>query len=51
MVIIWNVGEDELFSLMEYNGYENLGNISDFNLIDDELWDKTHQDYLFKLKE
>ena len=30
-LIEWNVGEDELFSFMESKGYENLGNISDFN--------------------
>ena len=50
-VIEWNEGEDELFPFMESKGYENLGNISDFNLIDDPLWPGCHQDWLFKLKE
>ena len=50
-LIEWNVGEDELFPLMESNGYENLGNISNFNLIDDVNYDGQHQDYLFKLKD
>jgi hypothetical protein len=50
-LIEWNVGEDELFPLMESNGYENLGNISNFNLIDDVNYDGQRQDYLFKLKD
>jgi hypothetical protein len=49
-LIEWNAGEDELFPFMESKGYENLGNISDFNLIDDEFWPQNHQDFLFKLK-
>ena len=49
--IEWNEGEDELFPFMESKGYENLGNISDFNLIDDPKWPGCHQDWLFKLKE
>jgi hypothetical protein len=50
-LIEWNVGEDELFPFMTSKGYENLGNISDFNLTDDPLWPQTHQDFLFKLKD
>lgn len=50
-LIEWNAGEDEIFPFMESKGYECIGNISDFNLIDDELWPQNHQDFLFKLKE
>lgn len=50
-LIEWNVGEDELFPFMESNGYENLLNISNFNLIDDVNYDSQRQDYLFKLKD
>jgi len=50
-LIEWNAGEDELFPFMESKGYENLGNISDFNLVDDPQWPQNHQDFLFKLKE
>jgi len=50
-LIEWNAGEDDLFPFMESKGYENLGNISDFNLIDDPKWPGCHQDWLFKLKE
>ena len=50
-LIEWNKGKDELFPFMESKGYEHLGNISDFNLVDDPLWPGLHQDHLFKLKE
>jgi FkbM family methyltransferase len=50
-LIEWNVGEDELFPFMTSKGYENLGNISDFNLTDDPQWPGSHQDWLFKLKD
>lgn len=50
-LIEWNAGEDELFPFMESKGYENLGNISDFNYKDDVGWPGSHNDYLFKLKE
>lgn len=49
-LIEWNKGEDDLFPFMESKGYENLGCVSDFNVVDDPLWDKTHNDWLFKLK-
>jgi FkbM family methyltransferase len=50
-LVEWNIGEDELFPFMESKGYENLGNISQFNILDDPLWPMSHQDWLFKLKE
>jgi len=50
-LIEWNIGEDDLFPFMESKGYECVGNISDFNLIDDPLWPQNHQDFGFKLKE
>lgn len=50
-LIEWNVGEDELFPFMESKGYENLGNISQFNIADDPGYLGLHQDFLFKLKE
>jgi len=50
-LIEWNAGEDDLFPFMESKGYENLGNISDFNYKDDVGWPGSHNDYLFKLKE
>lgn len=49
-LIEWNVGEDDLFPFMESKGYECVGNISDFNLIDDEFWPQNHQDFGFRLK-
>ena len=42
-LIEWDAGEDEIFPFMESKGYECIGNISDFNLIDDELWPQNHQ--------
>ena len=50
-LIEWNKGEDELFPFMESKGYECVGNISDFNLVDDKNWPQSHQDFGFKLKE
>ncbi len=50
-LIEWNAGEDELFPFMESKGYENLGNISQFNILDDVGYTGIHNDFLFKLKE
>jgi len=50
-LIEWNEGEDELFPFMKSKGYDCVGNISDFNLVDDPQWPQTHQDWLFKLKD
>jgi FkbM family methyltransferase len=48
-LIEWNKGEDELFPFMESKGYECVGNISDFNLVDDKNWPQNHQDFGFRL--
>ncbi len=39
---------DEVVTLLESNGYELIQNFSNYNFDDNEYWDGTHNDYLFK---
>jgi FkbM family methyltransferase len=47
LVEIWNSKKEEIFQLLEKNGYTGE-NFSQFNKEDNPMWNGLHNDYLFK---
>lgn len=48
LLIELNSHHDEINALLLENGYEMVGNFSNYNLIDNPRWDGTHNDFLYK---
>ena len=48
LVEIYFSSLDDVFTLLEKNGYEFVENITNFNYDDNPGWDGTHNDYLFQ---
>lgn len=50
LVEIYSKDFDTIISYLKTLGYELVCNMTNYNVLDNPQWDKTHNDYLFKIK-
>jgi FkbM family methyltransferase len=51
LIEVYNFDKEVLFNFMLENNYDLVCNLSDFKNSDNLIWDGTHDDYLFKLRD
>ena len=50
LIEIYNYQYQEIVDFLADKGYEMIRNLSNYNKIDNRIWDGTHNDYLFRRK-